>query len=306
MAPASQGVSLQRIITQFSGYLSIERGCSSHTVSAYSSDLEDFVSFLQRQGFNAFPEVSRDAIIDYLGYCKDCGLESSSVARRLVAIKTLFRYLFQERIVAADVTDVMSSPKLWRILPDFLSTQEVDALMNVFPKRSKDPLILRNRCILELLYASGLRVSECAGLQFGSVRFDEGLIRVIGKGSKERLVPVGKMALAALRVYLDKARPLLLKEKSSPLLFLSYRGEALDRERIWQVVREAALAAGIRKNIHPHTLRHSFASHLLENGADLRVIQEMLGHVNISTTQIYTHVDKRRLLHVHKQFHPRA
>ncbi len=297
---------MNRIISQFTGFLSIERGCSNHTVSAYASDLEDFAEFLRSKGIASFIAVSRDEIIDYLGDCKDRGLESSSVTRRLVSIKSLFRYLFQERIIASDITDVMTSPKLWRILPDFLSAQEVEALLNVFPKNSKDPLVLRNRCILELLYASGLRVSECASLQFGAIRFDEALIRVMGKGSKERLVPVGRMALASLRTYLNKGRPFLLKEKTSPRLFLSYRGAALDRERIWQVVKEAAAAAGIRKNIHPHTLRHSFASHLLENGADLRVIQEMLGHADISTTQIYTHVDKRRLIHVHKQFHPRA
>ncbi len=306
MAPASQGVELQRIISQYTGFLSIERGCSNHTVAAYRSDLEDFVSFLTQHGISSFSTVERDTVIDYLGYCKENGLESSSVARRLVAVKSFFHYLFQERMIPADITDVMTSPKLWRILPDFLSAQEVDALLNVFPKRSREPLVLRNRCILELMYASGLRVSECATLRFGAIRFEEGLIRVQGKGSKERLVPVGRMALSALRTYLEKGRPLLLKTKESPALFLSYRGEPLDRERIWQVVKEAALAAGIRKNIHPHTLRHSFASHLLENGADLRVIQEMLGHADISTTQIYTHVDKQRLMRVHKQFHPRA
>ncbi len=297
---------MERVISHFTGFLSIERGCSENTVLAYRSDLVDFVSFLRTGGIASYDGVTRDLIMDYLDRCKDNGLEGASIARRLVAIKAFFQYLFQERMIPADITDVMSSPKLWRILPDFLSSAEVDALLNAYPKNSKEPLTLRNRCILELLYASGLRVSECATLQNGAIRFDEALVRVIGKGDKERLVPVGRTALSILRLYLDKARPMLLKTKESPYLFLSYRGEQLDRERIWQVVKEAARIAGIRKNIHPHTLRHSFASHLLENGADLRVIQEMLGHADISTTQIYTHVDKRRLMTVHKTFHPRA
>jgi len=297
---------MEQTLAHFTGYLSIERGCSRNTVVSYRADLEDFIAYLRGRGISSFSGADRDVITDYLGECKERGLESSSIARRLVAVKVFFRYLFQERLVDGDVTDVMSSPKLWRILPDFLTSAEVDALIGAYPKNSKDPLTLRNRCILEMLYSSGLRVSECAGLKNGCVRFDEGLVRVFGKGSKERLVPVGRAALNALKTYLEKGRPLLLKTKESPALFLSYRGEPLERERIWQVVKDAARIAGIAKSIHPHTLRHSFASHLLENGADLRAIQEMLGHADISTTQIYTHIDSRRLLSVHKKFHPRA
>ena len=297
---------MEQTLAQFTGYLSIERGCSRNTVVSYRADLEDFIAYLRGRGISSFSGADRDVITDYLGACRDRGLESSSIARRLVAIKVFFRYLFQERLVDCDVTDVMSSPKLWRILPDFLTPAEVDALIGAYPKNAKDPLTVRNRCILEMLYSSGLRVSECASLKNGCVRFDEGLVRVFGKGSKERLVPMGRAALNALKTYVEKARPLLVKEKDPPALFLSYRGEALDRERIWQVVKEAARIAGIAKSIHPHTLRHSFASHLLENGADLRAIQEMLGHADISTTQIYTHIDSRRLLAVHKKFHPRA
>ncbi|MBR3688789.1 MAG: tyrosine-type recombinase/integrase, partial [Lentisphaeria bacterium] len=209
-------------------------------------------------------------------------------------------------LIAADVTDVMDSPKFWRILPDFLSVAEVDALLNAFPLRAQDPLIIRNRCILELLYSCGLRVSECVNLRFGAVRFDERTIRVLGKGSKERIVPMGDAAIHQLKRYLEKARPELAGDGGAPQLFLSNHGKKLDRERVWMVVKEAARLAGITKNIHPHTLRHSFASHLLENDADLRVIQEMLGHADISTTQIYTHVDENRLLGVFNKFHPRA
>jgi integrase/recombinase XerD len=218
----------------------------------------------------------------------------------------LFRFLFQEKLIPKDITDVMDSPKLWQLLPDFLSAKEVTMLLNAFSARSKDPLIYRNRTILEVMYACGLRVSECASLNLGSVNFDDETVRVKGKGSKERLVPIGKTALRMIDRYMTEMRPQLLKNPMEATLFLSKSGKKLNREWIWNIVKEAAKLAGIRKNIHPHTLRHSFASHLLENGADLRVIQEMLGHADISTTQIYTHVDQQRLLNIHKMFHPRG
>ena len=298
---------MEKILQHFFGYLTAERGLSRNSVDAYSSDLEDFVHWLHAQGIDSFDDAGRDAILDYLEYCRDeRGLETVSIARRLVAIKVLYRYLFRERLIAADVTDVMDSPKFWRILPDFLNVAEVDALLNAYPVRAQDPLTIRNRCILELLYSCGLRVSECVNLRFGSVRFDERTIRVLGKGSKERIVPMGEAAIRQLKRYLEKARPELAGDGAAPQLFLSNHGKKLDRERVWMVVKDAARIAGIDKNIHPHTLRHSFASHLLENGADLRVIQEMLGHADISTTQIYTHVDESRLLGVFNRFHPRA
>jgi len=201
----------------------------------------------------------------------------------------------------------MDSPKLWRILPEFMSSKETEAFLNAYPASARDPLTFRNRAILETIYACGLRVSEAAGLTLRSVSFDEGILRVLGKGSKERIVPIGRTALSLIRKYVSEVRSQLLgPHGDEPCLFVSERGRPLDRERIWAIVKEAASIAGIKKNIHPHTLRHSFASHLLENGADLRVIQEMLGHADISTTQIYTHVDQKRLLAVHKKFHPRA
>ena len=298
---------MEKILQHFFGYLTAERGLSRNSVSAYSSDLEDYVHWLIAQGIGSFDDAGRDAILDYLEYCRDeRGLETVSIARRLVAIKVLYRYLFRERLIATDVTDVMDSPKFWRILPDFLNVAEVDALLNAYPVRAQDPLIIRNRCILELLYSCGLRVSECVNLRFGSVRFDERTIRVLGKGSKERIVPMGEAAIRQLQRDLEKARPELVKDSAAPELFVSNHGKRLDRERVWMIVKDAARIAGITKNIHPHTLRHSFASHLLENGADLRVIQEMLGHADISTTQIYTHVDENRLLGVFNKFHPRA
>ncbi|MFZ2654128.1 MAG: site-specific tyrosine recombinase XerD [Victivallales bacterium] len=299
---------MEAVLEHFSGFMTIEKGLSGNSVSAYRTDLRDFIRFTREKGRNDFNDVNRADIQDFLSDCKARGLESSSMARRLVAIKMLFRYMFQEKLIKNDITDVMDSPKLWRLLPDMLSAKEVDLLLMAFPATGKDALTFRNRTILEVMYSCGLRVSETAELKLGSLHLGEEIIRVIGKGNKERIVPIGKPAIALISRYISEMRPRLMAkgDPNEPNVFVSYRGQPLDRERIWAVVKEAAKIAGIAKDIHPHTLRHSFASHLLENGADLRIIQEMLGHADISTTQIYTHVDQKKLIRVHKQFHPRA
>ncbi|MDD3117796.1 MAG: site-specific tyrosine recombinase XerD [Victivallales bacterium] len=297
---------MEEELKHFIGYLTLEKGLSENSTAAYRSDLSHFITWLQEHGRHSFAALSRNDIIAYLGEGKAEGMEPATLARRLVSIKVLLRYLFQEKLIPENVTEVMDSPKLWRLLPDFLSPKEVDKLLTAFPASAKDPLTFRNRVILEMLYACGLRVSECAGLRLDSVRFDEAMVRVIGKGSKERLVPIGRLALRLLTRYLNEVRPQLAKVGGEVALFISVNGHQLDREMIWNIVKDAARKAKIRKNIHPHTLRHSFAGHLLENGADLRVIQEMLGHADIATTQIYTHIDQKRLLSVHRQFHPRA
>ena len=297
---------MRKILEHFTGYLALERGLSENSTQAYYSDLDSFILYLEAKSFSSFEEVSRDHILDFLSECKDQGLESTTIARRLVALKVFFRYLLQEKELEQNVTDIMDSPKLWRILPEFMTGDEVSAFLKAFSAKSKDPLEFRNRCMMEMLYSCGLRVSEMANLKVGNIIFDENIIRVLGKGSKERIVPIGQTALQLIRKYMKDSRMQLLKDASVPYLFLSNNGKRLDRERIWMVVKEAARRAGITKDIHPHTLRHSFASHLLENGADLRAIQEMLGHADISTTQIYTHVSAKRLLSIHKKFHPRA
>ena len=296
---------MEHQLEHFCGFMTLEKGLSENTISAYKTDLLDFMEYLKKSGSGSFGAVNRNNILDYLGTCKDRSMETSTIARRLVSIKVFFRYLFQEKLIPSDITDVMDSPKLWRLLPDFLSPVEVENLINAFEKSGKDPLIFRNRAILETMYACGLRVSEAASLKISSVHFEEGIVRVIGKGNKERIVPIGKYALDLLRKYIAEIRPQLVNVDEGTL-FLSKSGKPLDRERIWAVVKDAARLAGIHKNIHPHTLRHSFASHLLENGADLRVIQEMLGHADISTTQIYTHIDQQKLLNIHRKFHPRG
>ena len=294
------------ILTGFSGFLSLEKGLSRNSVSAYETDLRDYRDFLHDKKKINLPDASRREILDYLEHLADRGLEQSSIARKLVSIKVLYRYLLQEKITPEDVTDVMDSPKLWRVLPDFLSIEETDALLKAYPEKTDDPLAFRNRTILETIYACGLRVSETVGLRKENILADQKLLRVTGKGDKERVVPIGEKALSLLTRYIAEFRPLLMKNDVTSVVFLSKNGRPLDRERVWGIIKEAARTAGISKNIHPHTLRHSFASHLLENGADLRVIQEMLGHADIATTQIYTHVDQRKLLQTHMKFHPRG
>ncbi|MDD2403647.1 MAG: site-specific tyrosine recombinase XerD [Victivallaceae bacterium] len=296
---------MQRVLSHFCGYLTVERGLSKNTVSSYGCDLSDFIEFLNEHQLTVFEDVTRNHIIDYLSCCKDRGLESASLARRMVAIKVLFRYLFQERLIKSNITDIMDSPKIWRLLPDLLSVPEVDALLAAYPA-GRDPLIFRNRVIMEVLYSCGLRVSEATSLRTGWINFDDEILRIVGKGNKERIVPFGRIARNLLKRYLENVRPQLSHFENETALFLSKNGRRLDRERIWRIVKNAAILAGINKNIYPHTLRHSFAGHLLENNADLRVIQELLGHADISTTQIYTHVNQKQLLNIHRQFHPRS
>ena len=292
----------------FETFLTLERGLNRNTVAAYTSDLRIFADFCANCSVNSPDKITRDLILDFLGERQDrFNEESTTLARKLISIKLFCRFLQEEKIISQDPTAIMDSPRLWRYLPGFLSENEVSRLLAVYPARGKDPLLQRNRAILELLYASGLRVSEAAHLKVSDVYFDDAILRVSGKGSKVRVVPVNQAALNILQYYLINSRPELLKgDPNRPEIFLSVRGKVLNRERIWAIVKEAALQAGINKEIYPHILRHSFASHLLANGADLRVIQEMLGHSDLRTTEVYTHIDRDKLQSIHKQFHPRA
>lgn len=292
------------LLQNFTDSLLLERGLSSNTVSAYSSDLIFFLEFLGEIGIERAEQVKRDHILDFLEQEKFAGHAVSTLGRRLVSIRLFFRWLASEKEISSDITEVMDSPRFWKLIPDFLSLPEVEALLNAFKGRS--PLELRNRALLELLYASGLRVSELTDLRLDGVDFEQGVLRVLGKGQRERVVPFGKSAARSLSRYLEKGRPLLEPTGRVVELFLSKSGIALTRARVWTLVKEAALRAGIDKNLYPHLLRHSFATHLLANGADLRVIQEMLGHADIATTQIYTHTDSARLSRTHQKFHPRA
>ncbi len=281
-------MSLNQHLAEFLDHLRSERGLSEHTLSAYSNDLKQFVEFLTEIGLNTFNEINRMTVTSYVKVMRDRNLASSSIARKLAALKTFFHWLVREQIVDRDPTLELERPKLPRGLPMVLTQPEVGRLI----EGQRD---LRDRAILELLYAGGLRVSELTTLNIVDISFDGGYIRCLGKGSKERMVPLSQTALRSIETYLAHLRPKIRARPTEKALFLNYAGRRLTRQAIWKVVKEAAKAAGISKEITPHTLRHSFATHLLENGADLRAVQEMLGHADISTTQLYTHVSKRHI-----------
>jgi integrase/recombinase XerD len=295
---------LRECFNDFIGHLRLERGLSLRTAKAYGSDMELFIRYLESLKINDWEDVRREDIEDFLEMDPDHRMEPTTIARRLVSIKVFFRYLVEEQIVKNDITDILEGPRKRLQLPGFLTEEEVDRLIAAYT--GDDILTIRNRAIIEVLYASGLRASEITRLRLDKVEFNESYLRVIGKRDKERVVPFGREASGCMAAYLREARPKLDKSGKALEFFLSRTGKALTRERIWMIVTEAARIAGIEKEIYPHMLRHSFATHLLSHGADLRVIQEMLGHADISTTQIYTHMDSSRFANAHQQFHPRA
>jgi integrase/recombinase XerD len=307
---------MNHLVDTFLSHVTVERGLAPNTRAAYQEDLAEFSAFLQRRRISQVQEVQRQHVSDFLleqrkpgatarGNPRADGLAARSVARRLAAIRMFFRFLARERLVAVDVTQNIDSPKLWLRLPQTLDYQEVDRLLATPVTSTK--LGLRDKALLELMYATGLRVSEVAKLTLNELNLDAGFLRTVGKGSKERIVPVGKQAVDWLQRHLHKSRPQIGQDPDRRSeVFLSSRGQALSSKTIWHLVKKYTRAAGITKNIAPHTLRHSFATHMLDNGGDLRVIQEMLGHADISTTQIYTHVDQGRLKDTHYRFHPRS
>ncbi len=292
------------LVAQFLDHVTLERGLSANTRAAYAADLAAFSEFLAARGVRSANDVTREQVLAFLMAQKERSLSVNTLSRRLVAIKVFFRFLLQEGLLARNVTEVMDSPKLWRVLPGVLSQKEVERLLAA--PVGGDRRGLRDKALLELFYATGLRVSELAGLRLEDLHLADGYLRCFGKGSKMRIVPVGGLAGEALNAYLADGRPAFTRNPAERHLFLTYRGKAFSRKGVWLLVKQYALKAGIRKRLSPHTLRHSFASHLLANGAPLRVIQEMLGHADIATTQIYTHMDQGRLRAVHAQFHPRA
>jgi len=296
---------VDHLIQLFLDSLLIERGLSPRTGEAYANDLRAFAAFLRPEETRDLAALPRKRLTDFLLQGRKDGLKPATLARRLVSVKMLFRFLAQEGLLSSNPTDAMDSPSLWRHLPGILSPADVDKLLAAPDK--KTPKGRRDRAIFDLLYACGLRVSELVNLKLEDLHFDQGYIRVFGKGRKQRLVPVAKATARTVTDYLNEVRPQLLQNGSTPReVFLSVNGNILTRARIWQMIREYAVQAGLSAMPHPHSLRHSFASHLLSAGAPLRAIQEMLGHADITTTQIYTHVDQQRLREIHKTFHPRA
>ncbi|WP_191565299.1 site-specific tyrosine recombinase XerD [Metabacillus idriensis] len=293
-------------IQDFMHYLVVERGLSHNTIVSYERDLRSYHQFLaEQQQMTAFQDVTRLTIIQFLKSLKDAGKSSKTIARHTASIRNFHQFLLREKAVDHDPTVHIESPQVERTLPKVLSLTEVEKLLDT-PKLIS-AYGYRDKAMLELLYATGIRVSEMINLDMNDVHLTMGFIRCFGKGNKERIVPIGRTASEALEAYTDKGRTKLASKKNqTDAFFLNHHGNRMTRQGYWKNLKKIALEAGINKELTPHTLRHSFATHLLENGADLRAVQEMLGHADISTTQIYTHVSKTRLKDVYKQYHPRA
>jgi integrase/recombinase XerD len=298
---------VESLASAFLNYLQVEKGLSPNTISGYGRDLRSYAAFLEKRRVRP-AAVERDDVVDYLGSLYRRNMDSRSVARHLVTLRGFYRFLLIEDLVKSDPTLTLESPKVRRRLPSFLRVAEVEKLLTL-PDLAK-PGGLRDRAMIEVLYSSGLRVSELTGLRVGDLDLQAGALRCVGKGDKERLVPIGRRALAALEQYLASARPLLMRARRMqppvPFLFLNLRGGKITRYGVWKLLAAYGRRAGFRVPLTPHKLRHSFATHLLEGGADLRSVQLMLGHADISTTQIYTHVVEERLKQVYKAHHPRA
>jgi integrase/recombinase XerD len=300
-------LSLDAAIQQFLDHLKVERELAPATVSAYGSDLADFTKFLAPRGGDAMADaraVKAIDVLDYLARLTERKLSARSQARRLITLRQFFRFLKAEHGAEIDPTEEIDLPRFGRRLPEFLSVEEVDRLLAT-PDRAT-PRGARDAAMLETLYATGLRVSELVRLRLADVNFDAGYLMAFGKGRKQRLVPIGEVALAGLRAYIESGRGALAGGRASPALFLARHGRAMSRQSFWKLLGRHAIAAGIRKRISPHKLRHSFATHLVERGADLRAVQAMLGHADIGTTEIYTHLSRKHLRTVYDRFHPRA
>jgi integrase/recombinase XerD len=295
---------LENYIDQFLVYLAAERGLSANYQLSVRRSLESFAAWLVREQRITSPhEVEPGHFTDYLAWRKRSGLAATSIRLDAVALRIFFRFLLARKILTSNPGENLSLPRIEKYLPETLNVAAITRLLECV--NAKLPLGPRDRAILELLYASGLRVSELCSLRLEGLNLEEGMIHVVGKGNKTRLVPVGSRARQAISRYLERERPKLVSKRSGAEVFLSTRGRKLTPQRIWQLIKRYAASAGLEASVYPHLLRHSFATHLLTGGADLRIIQEMLGHADISTTQVYTHVDSSRLKAVHRKFHPR-
>jgi integrase/recombinase XerD len=295
---------MDELIESFLNYISVERGLSRNTIISYSEDLKAYADYLKTRSFGSISATTKNEIVGFMMARKDRGMAANSVARSLAAIRMFYRFLVRERVLKSDPSSLVESPKLWKKIPETLSVNEVDTLLSQ-PNVRDQKQGIRDRAILETLYATGMRVSEVVNLKLDNVNMEVGFLRCIGKGDKERVIPLGKKAITSIKRYLESSRPVLLKKKESDVLFVSRLGKKISRQSLWKLIKRYAKLARIKKTIKPHILRHSFATHLLERGADLRSVQEMLGHANISTTQLYTHINKERLKSIHRLYHPR-
>ncbi len=295
---------MDQLLDSFLTYLTIEKGLSKNTLESYGRDVRKFLLFLEEGQIKTIQEIKYENILDFLSHFKKQGFSDTTTVRTIVSIKQFFKYLLLEKIIKEDPTSQIRTPKMKKSIPGVISLEDVERVL-ASPNEST-PEGIRDLAMLEVLYATGIRVSELIWLKLNEVNFEMGFVIVYGKGSKERIVPIGKQAQEKLRTYMELSRPLLLKSRDSKELFVTRRAKAMTRQGFWKLIKNYALKAGITKQISPHTMRHSFATHLLERGADLRTIQIMLGHSDISTTQIYTHVENERLKEIHKKYHPRS
>jgi integrase/recombinase XerD len=292
-------------IAAFRHYLQAERGMAANTVLAYGRDLNRFACWVADGGLADYLQPTVRALSHYLSHLRDQGLAPASTARHLIALKMFYRFLRMEERAQPAAVELLNSPTLWERIPQVLSPESVEKLLAA--PQASDRFCVRDRALLETLYATGSRASEVVGLKLIDLFLDSGFCKCLGKGSKQRVVPLGRPALAALRAYLNDSRPVLVRAApEAPWVFVSRGGRALTREMLWMIVKKYVRRAGLNTKVSPHTLRHSFATHLLAGGADLRTVQELLGHANIRTTQHYTHVDRDRLKAIHRQFHPRG
>ncbi len=302
---ATHLAALHSDLSAFRDYLAAERGMAKNTVLAYQGDLVKYRDWIASGGLTNYLAPTVRELTQYIAYLKEDGLAAPSVARNLIATKMFYRFLRLEERVQQNTVELLSAPKLWERIPQVLNPASVEKLLNA--PRNEDRFYLRDRALLETLYATGSRASEVVNLQLADMHLDSSFCKCTGKGSKQRVVPLGAPAISALKIYLLELRPVLTQaDKQNPWVFVSKGGKRLTREMLWILVKKYVRRAGLNPDVSPHTLRHSFATHLLEGGADLRVVQELLGHANIRTTQHYTHVDRSRLQAVHRQFHPRG
>lgn len=302
--PSSKQPPIDNLIDQYLNYLLVEKGLSKTTLESYSGDMIRYQNFLHRNKTQCISENDTALVLKHLIALRDAGLGARSRARHLVSIRGFYRFMVQERIVKHDPARLVDLPKPSMKLPDVLSVEDVTQLLET-PDTDK-PRGARDRAMLELSYAAGLRVSELVNLKLQDINLEAGFVRVLGKGSKERLVPIGLHAKDKIESYVEKSRKTLLKNQASPYLFVARAARPITRQGFWKLLRKYAMLAQLNKKVTPHSLRHSFASHLLEGGADLRAVQVMLGHVDIATTQIYTHVARQQLKILHTRFHPRG
>ena len=295
---------MRDLLNRYLNHLLIEKGAAGNTLEAYGRDLNRYVAFLEKKGIDDPRSVVPETVVEFLVQIKGEGLSANSMNRSLAALRGFYKFLLQEKLVDQSPLANIELAKVWMRLPDTVSKEEMILILS--QPGEETPRAQRDSAMLELLYATGLRVSELAGLTMNSINWQVGFLTVMGKGSKERVVPIGKTAYDAVRRYVDEARPKLVKSRTTDVLFLNRFGGAFTRQGLWKIIIHYVRKAGLQKNVHPHTFRHSFASHLLEGGADLRAVQVMLGHSDISTTQIYTHVTRDHLTQIHRKYHPRG